>query len=432
MNKARFRVTDETGEYTTIHLYKESDTHYHFFRGLFPYDEFGPAQHLIDTPKLPRLYKCQSLYPYQMDAVEQLLFNFTQYYEQTFKAPCGAGKTRMALEVIRRMALKTLIVVPTKPLMRQWCQNIEGVLGYVPGQFWASKKQLDKDIVVAVTPSVMRASDKFKDFKLAILDEGHRLGADTWSGALGNTFGYRLNLTATPKRRDRRDKVFHGHCGPVRVEISTKYLQEIGAVLRPKVVFLRHPKDYNLSGYGQRNGQLSRLLSQMGKDKGRITFIQGVLEKNIAKGHKGIVISKRLETLNELHKRLKIPAALVTSEFSDTYPDFSGYDVLLGIESLVKEGLDKADLSLLIGATPMLDPGMWEQAAGRISRPYPGKLDPVFVVIVDSTQPFNLILENGPNLNYLENAFLRQLEFAQNMGLDIYLAEKGTTRRFQK
>ena len=46
-----------------------------------------------------------------------------------------------------------------------------------------------------------------------------------------------------------------------------------------------------------------------------------------------------------------------------------------------KQGLDKPELDLLILATPIMR--KYEQAVGRVLRPYPGKPTPTVVDIVD-------------------------------------------------
>ena len=72
----------------------------------------------------------QNLRPYQQKAVDL----FLEYNIGIIQLPCGAGKTRTALEIINQLELKTIVIVHTKELKQQWeeynSQNLFDIYTY--------------------------------------------------------------------------------------------------------------------------------------------------------------------------------------------------------------------------------------------------------------------------------------------------------------
>jgi superfamily II DNA or RNA helicase len=139
--------------------------------------------------------------------------------------PPGKGKTFIALYLLFICKVKTLIVVHTEFLVGQWMERIKQ---YIPdariGVIQGKKIDIDnKDIVIGMLQSISGKDyddDIFEGFPLVIFDEVHHLGAKMFSKALLKIQApYTIGLSATPKRKDRLDKVFLWHLGPMMYEM---------------------------------------------------------------------------------------------------------------------------------------------------------------------------------------------------------------------
>jgi superfamily II DNA or RNA helicase len=147
------------------------------------------------------------------------------------EAVTGTGKTRVGIAAAAWCAslkLKTLILVPTADLQRQWRKGLTSTL---PRNFKIGLLGDDNDdttrecdILVATVQSAYRDPHRTSVHRgLIIADECHRYGAETWSQALKSEAYYRLGLTATYERQDdgveeRLDPFFGAPCYRVNYE----------------------------------------------------------------------------------------------------------------------------------------------------------------------------------------------------------------------
>ncbi len=156
--------------------------------------------------------------------------------DAVFVVPCGAGKTVLALYYACEIKKKTLVLVPTRYLARQWKKRIE--------QFTTAKVDLlvnspkivdiinDNNIVIStldtyisiITNKKLDSSKPAEDdevynlltkrFYLTILDEAHTLGAESYVPIMEvNQSEKRIALSATFRRSDSRLKVLEYHFG---------------------------------------------------------------------------------------------------------------------------------------------------------------------------------------------------------------------------
>lgn len=117
--------------------------------------------------------------------------------------PTGTGKTEVALAIMRRQAISTLIVAPVRDLMYQWHRRIRESLGYDAGIIGDN---IFRVLPVAVTTydSACIHMDKLgANFGLIVFDECHHLpGPMRRDAARMSAAPCRLGLTATPERSD--------------------------------------------------------------------------------------------------------------------------------------------------------------------------------------------------------------------------------------
>jgi superfamily II DNA or RNA helicase len=116
--------------------------------------------------------------------------------------PTGSGKTRLAIDAIRRTGLSALCLVPTRVLMDQWSREIATVYGGTVGRYGDGARHL-APVTVATFESAYRHMAQLGDrFGLVIIDEVHHFGAGIRDEALEMSVAdARLGLTATPPRQ---------------------------------------------------------------------------------------------------------------------------------------------------------------------------------------------------------------------------------------
>jgi superfamily II DNA or RNA helicase len=176
-----------------------------------------------------------------MTRTERQIQALRKWKEQKCKgcivAATGVGKTRMALIAISKVVeknptIKTVVVVPTKALKKQWLEKLEE---------W----QLDAEVLIMNTA----ASKPFKCGFL-VLDEAHRINSDVMSNTLQNCSPhFILGLTATFERLDGKEKQILEKYAPVCDTITVKEAVENGwlSPYRKYKVFL----DVDLTEYNK-------------------------------------------------------------------------------------------------------------------------------------------------------------------------------------
>ena len=193
-----------------------------------------------------------SLRPIQLPIVDA----YMKEKSGIISVPCGYGKTVLALDIIAKLKVKTLVIVHKEFLLNQWKERIEQFLPDARvGRIQSNKiKVKDKDIVLGMLQSISMIDypeETFNDFGFVIYDECHHLGAEIFSRALLKTgFKYLLGLSATPKRGDGLSKVFEWYLG--RIVYSIKRQPE-----KVKVKIIEY--------YNEDESYSKEKLNQMGK-----------------------------------------------------------------------------------------------------------------------------------------------------------------------
>ena len=120
-----------------------------------------------------------------------------QSYRGSAEAATGAGKSRIGIHAIRLLrrddaTRRVIVVVPTRVLKTQWESELR-------------KWKLDKHSEVWVINSVIKG---FHQCDLMILDEVHRMAADTFAQVFSTVdYNFVLGLTATLKRLDGKHEL---------------------------------------------------------------------------------------------------------------------------------------------------------------------------------------------------------------------------------
>ncbi|WP_135304857.1 DEAD/DEAH box helicase [Haloarcula amylovorans] len=192
------------------------------------------------------------LYSWQRDAAEQWFESGTGLKASTSRDPengivrvvTGAGKTVMALEVLRRWLRKhpdgvVTVLVPTKVLMRQWLEELVEKLA-VPADDvgWAGdghKDRFEDDYRILVGIVNTAVKDDFLNETLEtagitdhllVADECHRYTSDTFSNVFDYPRTAALGLSATPlsdpgnNDRSESDELLLRELGDIYYELT--------------------------------------------------------------------------------------------------------------------------------------------------------------------------------------------------------------------
>lgn len=310
-------------------------------------------------------------------------------------APCGSGKTIMALEAIARVGRTTLVLVHKEFLMYQWADRIKEFLGedagIVQGDRWEWK---GKKIVIGMLQTLYSQRDKISEEFInwpgvVTSDEVHRLSAPTWSKVIGLfPSKRRWGLTASPKRGDGLEFVFHAHMGDVAYTVQ-------GNDLSPLVVFVQTGCHLPTKRYCIRGKiRLPMLITGLTLIEERNRKIITLLIQAAKAGRKILLLTDRVNHVKYLKENfdyntegLGITTSLYIGETTQEERKIAERaDVIFATSQMAKEGLDIPELDTLFFTSVTSSRVTTQQAAGRILRPYPGKKPPLVIDFVDQNE----------------------------------------------
>ena len=146
--------------------------------------------------------------------------------------PTGAGKTILAVMLIAKIGRPTLIHVPTIDLMRQWKEVLSEFFDTPIGLFGGGTNDVQLITVATYDSALLHVPHHGNLFGLLVFDECHHLPGEQYQfTALGSIAPFRLGLTATPERADKKEEVLYELCGPLCYEVHIDELS--GGSLAP-------------------------------------------------------------------------------------------------------------------------------------------------------------------------------------------------------
>ena len=364
---------------------------------------FGPGSALPEPTRVNLTFRGELL-PNQREPVEAYLRYAHDPKEMggILTLPPGYGKTVIALHLVARLGVKTLVLVHKEFLMHQWMERIEGYLpGARVGMIKQAKVQVDADIVIASVQSVSMRNyppETFEGFGLVIVDECHHMAASVFSRALPKaTFRYTMGLTATLTRKDGLSRVLHWFMGKVVFKVACK--QSVPCDVRTIPYLPESSREEGLYGHelSLRNGKpnITRMINVLAETPGRTAFVVRTIVELLREEptRNVIVLSDRrhhLETMREAlgHQGVCDTGLYVGGMKNELLERSKASRVLLGTYAMVSEGFDLPKLDTLVLSTPKSDV---EQAVGRIQRKHEITADdnpPLVLDVVDDYSVF--------------------------------------------
>jgi superfamily II DNA or RNA helicase len=198
-------------------------------RHRFPVGLLGRVKDLLDINHSNELIidskpVYDGLREYQQDALTVMLNNRCGIV----KIPTGGGKTRITLNYIKSVNKSTLVLVPTRYLVKQWSEQVPEHAHVKTYASIKSKKYLEQ-------------------FKVVILDECHHVASRTLFkiGMSLHQDAFVFGLSGTPLNRSDDNLKSVAVMGDIIYEISSKKLEELGFLTPVKVMYHELKPDNN-------------------------------------------------------------------------------------------------------------------------------------------------------------------------------------------
>ncbi len=302
----------------------------------------------------------------------------------TIVLPCGSGKTIVGMEIMSRLATRTLILTTNVAAIHQWMGEIEDKLDVDPeliGEYSGKHKEI-KPITVATYQVLTWRPDKEGEFPhmrllregnwgLIIYDEVHILPAPVFKITAELQAIYRVGLTATLIREDNREGEVFSLVGPKRYDVPWSELENQGWIAEAICTEIRVPLPEDLEipyAIGTKREKY-RIASE---NRVKIEIV-----KDLIANHSEdyiLVIGQYLDQLKIIAEELNAPlitGALPTEKREELYNSFrDGQIKLLVVSKVANFAIDLPDASVAIQVSGTFGSRQEEaQRLGRILRP---------------------------------------------------------------
>lgn len=291
----------------------------------------------------------------------------------------GFGKTFTAANIIAANSTRTLVLVHTKLLFRQWIKELESQLPDITiGKVGDGLFDL-QDVTVAIYKTAYNKIDRLKDeFSLLITDEAHKAPADMFSAVVnGINAKVKIALTATPRRKDGKHVFLADYFTDYLVQADDSRDLPI-----PNVKLV--PSDFNFRVVDPKR-DWARTLNKLCSDEKYLQFVASLANQYIGQGRCPLILGERVQMLKDLQALIPNSITLIGSTTEEQREDGleglgTKYKAILSTK-LFDEGISCHRLDTLILTCPSNNSIQLEQRIGRIERLHPEKQHPLIVDI---------------------------------------------------
>ncbi len=308
---------------------------------------------------------------------EETVDKLTQYFQSgkygaRLEAPCGSGKSWLALAVAARLNVPAIILVHKQDLAIGWHTEAQKffpgvILGHVQGDQW---NYIAGHATTCLVQTLWKRRGQYpkgflNQFGMVIVDEGHRFSSQTFEYVF-KIFParYRLAVSATWRRRDELD-AWDYHVGP---KVATCKVDTMtGRYVQVNLDFWiagTHPKM-----------PMATIITKIGQDIAYNEWLSKELVKAVHNDRKVVLLSDRIDQLRLLqvltYRELarcgirKTASLYIGEKTTEEKEVAKKADIILGTYQALSEGTNIPALDTLIFGTPRSDV---EQCVGRIQR----------------------------------------------------------------
>ena len=317
-------------------------------------------------------------YDYQEEAIQKAV----KVKNGVIVAPCGAGKTEMALEIIARVGKPALWITHTKELLRQSKERAMKLYGLSDEQFGeiTEGKVNISEITFATVQTLSKVNlEEIRDmFGIIIVDECHRIGGTPTNLMMFYTCLSRLNarykigVTATPKKSNGLDETMYSLLGKKICEIPKEVVEEKLCPVNIICVPTNYTPEIELITKTDGTIDYAKFINTLCEDETRNKIILACIDEVVGENKNCIVLSDRVAHLELLNKQRK-DSNIITGKTRNREEILDSFKsgktkVLFATYQLMAEGFDYKDLNTLVFATPQKNDRIVTQACGRVAR----------------------------------------------------------------
>jgi len=316
-----------------------------------------------------------TLRPPQKEIVNKL-FTGEKLYSGLVQAPCGFGKSFVGGYIIGNYKKPCIIICHTKLLAYQWLELLKEKLSGTDIGFVGDGKFSLKPVTVAIYHSMLnRLSDFYNKFEVIIVDECHRCPAETFSKVVnGINAKVKIGLSATPVRKDGLHVVLSDYFGP------NKLVAEDLDKLTPSVQIIQTSVPFRVV---VPNRDWAKQLNALSANSAYLNLIAEVSIEKIARNRCLLILSERIEMLEQLSERIPRSVLLVGNTKNNQREEIlnnagTKYSAILSTR-IFDEGISCNRLDTLLLTCPGNNYAKLEQRIGRVIRHHPDKQSPLVV-----------------------------------------------------
>ena len=326
----------------------------------------------------------------QQELVDAAVAYFKRQIGGIICAHTGFGKSISGLAVGQCLGRKILVLCHRKSLALQWQEACHRFFpDWKTGIVGAGKRQWeDVDVCFAIVQTLAHKKGKpfprefWREFGTVIVDEVHVFGAPYFASVTPRfACRYILGMSGTVRRKDGLENVFKYIIGNQFFRASQK--NRVFATIWPRYTPFQTTKFID-------HLDKSVLLNIIAKSKPRNQFIAMDIVRAVAKGRNPLVMSERIEMLQNISQFVEKIAQknnlsishgfYIGGRTKDELDVAAKATVVYSTYQLAKEGIDIPRLDTLMAASPVSDN---EQAVGRVCRKLEGKKVPIVCDYID-------------------------------------------------
>jgi len=403
-----------------------------FLTGLLSWVEELLAREGVEVRQLAdRLPACEPRVPEPRarvtlrDYQEKTVTDAIRLRRGIIEAAVNAGKTSMGIEIIRRLRIPTVYVVPDKGLYAQALKSFREELPDIPlGELKASDFR-PALVTVAMIQSLTRGlaavggSERIRSWiktvECVIEDEVHHGGAKKFSLVFRRAVRapYRYGLSATPLGMSEvRDRMLVGLIGPPFGKITVKDLEARGLSVPMEVRFVSYAQDVNaLRAY---SGRDYREIWTFGvkENADRAAAMYAALAPHVAARERVLIFVDQVQHGQSLARLTPRGVAAEQLYGMEAVGDrelieraFRDGRAPLLISTLLKEGVNIPEIDVIVNASGRKSEWVVRQQGGRGVRLRAGKERVVLYDFIDAMHPVLLKHSHARHAAYKKEGY---------------------------
>jgi len=333
--------------------------------------------------------------PYQTNIVDTFIRKVGGGGGGLLEIPCGRGKTVIALNIISKLNVKTMVIVHKGFLMSQWSERIEQFIpnariGKIQGPIIDIE---DKDIVLVMLQSAsMRdyPDNIFKSFGFMVVDECHHISSEVFSRSLTKIVTkYSLGLSATMERKDGLTSVIKMFLGDV---LYKETRESDNTVVVKGIRYHTDDDEFNdvIMDY-KGSPRYSPMISKICSNEERTRFIINNVRREMEEypDQQVLILAQNKNILIMMNEMILSDNFATTGFYlggmkEEQLKESETKQIVIATYAMAAEALDIKTLTTLVLASPKTDV---VQCVGRILRTRHTR--PLIIDIIDPHPMFN-------------------------------------------